>query len=114
MNLNNNTQGGAIATATGGIRVTDPGDQTCTPPQLTVTKTPDGGTYRLGEKASFTIVVASTGQTTAHNVMLPHTLCSRDKSSGVYTSAPPTAGTCAITGNVNLSCTFGDLAPGQT
>src|SRR5207249_2685651 len=112
--LETEPNGGAVATATGGMKVNDPGDQVCNPPHLTVTKTPDGGTYRLGEKASFTIVVASDGQATAQNVVLTDTLPTLGNLTSWAITTPPALGTCTLTAPVSLSCTFGDLAPGQT
>src|SRR5262249_60092187 len=58
------------ATATGLQAVSDPGDQTGLRAHLMISKTPDGGTFKIGDKPSFTIVVKSDGAGAAENVTL--------------------------------------------
>ncbi len=104
----NNT---ATVTSTGLPTKTDTGDYTCTPPGITLTKTPKNASYNLGDNISFQMVVTSTGPGTAKNVVLSDLLPTLGNlNSWIITSNP---GGCSISGN-NLNCSYGDLANGQT
>jgi uncharacterized repeat protein (TIGR01451 family) len=104
----------ANATADGGLKATDGGSLTCTPPpQLRVVKTPDGGTFTQGSQVSFTIVVsnpAAAGAQAATNVQLTDALPTNGGLS--WATATTTQGTCVspIVGN-SLSCSLGTIAP---
>jgi uncharacterized repeat protein (TIGR01451 family)/fimbrial isopeptide formation D2 family protein len=71
-------------------------------PDVTVDKTPDGGTVNAPGTATFTIVVTNLGPGTAHNVTLNDPL-----PAGVDWSED--SASCSIAAGT-LSCNFGDLA----
>ena len=105
----NNT---ATMTSTGLPTKTDTGDYTCTPPGITLTKTPKNATYNIGDNISFQMVVTSTGPGTAKNVVLNDPLPTLGNlNSWIITSNPGNG--CTIAANT-LNCSFGDLANGQT
>ncbi|MFN8470910.1 MAG: DUF11 domain-containing protein [Anaerolineae bacterium] len=73
-----------------------------------VVKTTNPGTISAGDTASFSIVVSNIGAGTARNVTLSDTL-----PSGTWSIGGADGGSCSITAGV-LSCSFGDLANGDT
>src|SRR5437899_2149644 len=89
----------------------DPGDLTCA--DLTITKTPDGGTYKIGERPIFTITVTAIGA--PKNVTLSDTLPTLGSLVWVFTADgnPGNACTLAADGKT-LACAFGDLANAAT
>ncbi|PWU23543.1 MAG: hypothetical protein C5B48_08445 [Candidatus Rokuibacteriota bacterium] len=100
----------ATASATGAASVQDTGDYTCTstPPALTISKSPKNGTFNIGNQLSFSIVVTSTGATTAQNVTLSDPLPTTGGLTwGVLST---TVGTCSVSAGQVLSCSFGNLA----
>jgi uncharacterized repeat protein (TIGR01451 family)/fimbrial isopeptide formation D2 family protein len=89
-------------------------------PDLTATKTADQATVNAGQQIGFTITVSnadSEGVGTAHDVALSDPL---PAGSGLDWSISPAysgPGSCSITGSVGsqtLSCSFGDMAPGDS
>ena len=106
----------ALATADGGLRATDNGSLTCTPPaaQLAIVKSPKNGTFTQGSQVSFTMVVsnpAPAGAQSATNVQLTDTLPTNGGLS--WATATATQGSCTLSGtnNSNLSCSLGTIAP---
>src|SRR5439155_666379 len=99
------------ATATGLQPVSEQGDQTCQPPHVTIIKTPDGGTFKIGDKPSFTIVVKSDGTGAADNVTLTDSLPTFG-SLQTWALTPAVTG-CAITSGTQLKCNFGTLQVGD-
>jgi len=85
-------------------------------PDITVVKSPDGGTVNAGQNAVFTIVVSNSsaeGTGTAHNVTLTDPL----PAGYVWTLGGTDKSFCSINTVPSpdlLSCNFGDLAPGQS
>jgi uncharacterized repeat protein (TIGR01451 family) len=82
-------------------------------PQLSVVKTPKGGTFTAGSQVSLTIVVSNPspgGSASLTNVQLTDAL--PGNGGLVWMSASPTQGTCVnpIASN-NLSCSLGTIAP---
>lgn len=83
-----------------------------TPPDLAVTKTPDGGTFAAGGPVTFTIAVsnaAPNGAQPANNVRVTDTL---PAAGGLaWASATSTRGTCNLSGDGNrsLDCAIGTL-----
>src|SRR5204862_383469 len=107
---------GALDLANGGLSAQDSGSLNCTPPppQLTVVKTPDNGTFTQGSQVSFTIVVSNPapfGGQAATNVQLTDQL--PGNGGLVFQTATPTQGSCAnpIAGNF-LSCSLGTIPAG--
>ena len=105
----------ALAAADNGLSAQDSGSLICTPPappQLSVVKTPDNGTFTPGSQVSFTIVVsnlAASGSQSATNVTLSDQL--PGNGGLVWSSASPTQGSCTpIVGNL-LNCALGTIAP---
>jgi uncharacterized repeat protein (TIGR01451 family) len=105
----------ALATADGGLTAQDSGSLSCVPPQLSVVKTPDNGTFSSGGPVSFTIVVsnpAPTGASPATNVKLTDAL--PGNGGLVWNLASTTQGTCnPIVGNA-LNCSLGTINPGSS
>jgi uncharacterized repeat protein (TIGR01451 family) len=103
----------ATLTGTGLPTLTDTGDYTCPPPasSFTLTKSPKGATYNIGQNISFTMVVTSTGPGTANNVVLNDPLPTLGNLNTWIISSDPT-GLCTIASNT-LNCLFGNLANGQ-
>ena len=101
----------ALATADNAADAQDPGSQSCTPGSYTVTKTPKGATYHIGDNINFTIVVTSTGPGTANNVVLNDPLPTLGNLNTWTITTNP--GGCTISSNT-LNCSFGNLANGQT
>jgi uncharacterized repeat protein (TIGR01451 family) len=109
----NQTNPAAIATS-GSLTAQDSGFLTCTPPgSISLSKTPDGGTFNSGQQISFTLVASSNGPGTAQNVTLSDPLPTTSGLTWAVTSVTP-AGTCNINGSQQLSCSFGNLAAGAT
>jgi uncharacterized repeat protein (TIGR01451 family) len=102
----------ATVSSTGLANKTDTGDYTCAPPpSITLTKTPKGATYNLGDNISFSMVVTSTGPGTAKNVVLSDPLPTLGSlNSWIITSNP---GGCSISSNT-LTCSFGNMANGTS
>ena len=92
----------------------DTGDYLCQPPSITIAKTPDNGTFNVGDTLKFTIVVTSGGPGTAHNVVLSDPLPTKG---GLLNWTFDTGGNpgnvCTIVSNA-VNCPFGDLASGQS
>ncbi len=89
----------ARVNADGGISAQDSASLTCTPPELSVETTPDGGSFKQGGQASFTIVVknsAAAGASPATNVKLADLLPTRGGLT--WEAAAATAGTCQLSG----------------
>src|SRR5439155_1574865 len=102
----------ATASATNNPPVSDPGSITCQPPNLSIVKTPDGQTINAGDTATFTIVVSNTGTGTAKSVTLTDSL---PAGGGVnWTTASAGCSVSGAPGAQTLSCSFGDLAAGQS
>jgi uncharacterized repeat protein (TIGR01451 family) len=107
----------ALATASGGLTAQDSGSLNCvpiSPPQLTVVKTPDNGTFTQGSQVRFIIVVrnpAAAGSAPATNVTLTDQL--PGNGGLIWTTALPTQGTCSIVSNA-LNCSLGTLAAGAS
>jgi uncharacterized repeat protein (TIGR01451 family) len=101
------------ASASNASPVTDHGDYTCQPGSYTLTKNPKGASYNIGDNISFTMVVTSTGPGTANNVVLNDPLPTLGNlNSWTITANPGNA--CSIGAGNTLSCSFGNLANGQT
>jgi uncharacterized repeat protein (TIGR01451 family) len=108
----------ARAKADNNGEVTDAGDVTVNCPDLSITKTPDGGTVNAGDKISFTITVTNNGTGPATNVTLVDTL---PLGSGVTTYTVKTEtnvsgctiGTDAALRQI-LSCSKSSLAAGAS
>jgi uncharacterized repeat protein (TIGR01451 family) len=106
----------ANVSADGGLAATDSGSLNCTPPvaQLSVVKSPKGGTFTMGAPVSFTIVVSNpaiAGSQAATNVKLNDTL---PVNGGLtWTAATATQGSCGISGSL-LNCSLGSLAAGAS
>ena len=75
-----------------------------TPPDVTVAKTPDGGTIDSGANAVFTIVVTNNGPIAAENVTLTDIL----PAGFTWTLGGADAADCSITSGT-LSCNFGTI-----
>jgi uncharacterized repeat protein (TIGR01451 family) len=108
----NNT---ATVTGTGLAPMSANGSETCTPPPpggFTLTKSPKGGTYSIGQNISFSMVVNSIGPGTAGNVVLNDPLPTLGNLSTWIISSDAT-GLCTIAANT-LNCPYGSLASGQT
>ena len=88
---------------------TDPGQVTVLCPDVTVAKTPDGGTVQAGATATFTIVVTNLGPGAATGVTLTDNL----PAGYTWTLGGANAGDCSINTAPSpdvLSCNFGTLA----
>jgi uncharacterized repeat protein (TIGR01451 family) len=99
------------ASATNNGTVTDNGDITveCQVPQLTIDKTPDGGTIDPGDTAAFTIVVTNLGPGTAYSAVLDDEL-----PAGYTWVEDPDTAECDISGGTTLHCDLGDMAPADS
>src|SRR5205814_125752 len=83
-------------------------------PDLSIVKTADNNTVAAGNQIGFTIVVKHTGNTNLTAVTLTDPLpviAGLGITWSVASSSP--ANTCAVAGR-NLTCNFGDLAPGAS
>ena len=92
---------------------TDPGKITVLCPDVTVAKTPDGGTVNAGQPATFTIVVTNLGPGAATGVTLTDNL----PAGYTWTLGGADAADCSINTAPNpdvLSCNFGTLADDAT
>ena len=92
---------------------TDPGQVTVLCPDVTVAKTPDGGTVNAGNTATFTIVVTNLGPGSATSVTLTDNL----PAGYTWTLGGADALDCSINTVPNpdvLSCNFGTLADDET
>ncbi len=92
---------------------TDPGQVTVLCPDVTVAKTPDGGTVNAGQTATFTIVVTNLGPGAATAVTLTDNL----PAGYTWTLGGADADDCSINTAPNpdvLSCNFGTLADDET
>jgi uncharacterized repeat protein (TIGR01451 family)/fimbrial isopeptide formation D2 family protein len=92
---------------------TDPGKITVLCPDVTVAKTPDGGTVTAGDPATFTIVVTNLGPGAATGVTLTDNL----PAGYTWTLGGADAADCSINTVPNpdvLSCNFGTLADDET
>jgi uncharacterized repeat protein (TIGR01451 family) len=78
------------------------------PPDISVAKTPDGGSINAGGNAVFTIVTTNNGPTTATGVTLTDTLPTSPGSGLSWTVGGTDAASCSITAGV-LNCNFGDV-----
>jgi uncharacterized repeat protein (TIGR01451 family) len=110
-NIINNTNGGAIGTATNAAQVSDPGAIVCQVPVLQIVKTPDGATINAGQTAEFTIVLTNQGPGTATGVAINDALPAGFTWS---VSQQPAQGTCQVNGGTTLVCTIGSLAQGAS
>jgi uncharacterized repeat protein (TIGR01451 family) len=83
-----------------------------TPPDITVSKTPDGATINGGQDAVFTITVTNNGPIAAEGVSLSDTLPDSGLS---WTLGGANAAACSIGGTpATLTCNFGTIAfPGS-
>jgi uncharacterized repeat protein (TIGR01451 family) len=107
----NNT---ATLTGAGLPTLTDTGDYTCTPPSITIVKTPDNATFNIGDTLTFTMVVTNGSPGTAHNVVLNDPLPTKGGVLGwTFDTGGNPGNVCTILSNV-LNCAFGNLASGQT
>jgi uncharacterized repeat protein (TIGR01451 family) len=107
----NNT---ATLTGAGLPTLTDTGDYTCTPPSITIVKTPDNATFNIGDTLTFTMVVTNGSPVTAHNVVLNDPLPTKGGVLGwTFDTGGNPSNVCTIVSNV-LNCAFGNLASGQT
>lgn len=80
---------------------------------VSVEKTPDGGTANAGDDITFTVTVTSNGPGTAENVTLSDNLPNTGLN---WTETSDPSGSCSVSGAVGsqvLTCNFGDLASGQ-
>jgi uncharacterized repeat protein (TIGR01451 family) len=101
----------ALATADGGLQAQDSGSLNCTPPQLTVVKSPKNGAFTQGGQTTFTIVVsnpAAAGAQAATNAHLHDVL--PGNGGLIWTTATATQGSCSIASNV-LDCSLNTIAP---
>ena len=106
--------GASVASDTEGTKSDNGNMITCKKPNLTVSKTPDGGTVDAGADAVFTIVVSNTGDGVAKNVTLSDQLPAPGVG-GWTVSQQPSQGSCAVNGSNLLTCTgLGDLAKGES
>ena len=90
---------------------------------VTIVKSPDGNSFKVGDNINFTIVVTSTGPGTATSVKLTDPLpkpgnlttwtVDSFSSTGIITPAP-TAASCNIDVNQQLTCNLGAMAAGAT
>ena len=101
----------ASASADNADTVSDAGKITCIKPNLTVDKT-GNGTVNAGQDVQFSIVTSNGGPGTAKSVNLSDTLPSGTAGAWVIDTQPG-GNPCSITGNL-LTCSFGDLASGQS
>lgn len=101
----------AFANAGNDSEVSDVGDITilCEVPQLTIEKSPDGGTIEPGSTATFSITVSNLGPGTAFDTVLNDEL-----PAGYVWSEDPDNADCEITGGTTLNCDIGDMAPDDT
>jgi uncharacterized repeat protein (TIGR01451 family) len=98
-----------------GFTAQDSGSLNCTPPpQLTIVKSPKGGSFTPGGQATFTIVVSNAaGAGTARSVVLTDNL--PGTGGLVWANASPTQGTCSISQAPvpnALTCNMGDIPAG--
>ena len=113
--IKNNT---ATVSATGDINTqnnSDNGQITVLCPDVSVLKTPDGGTVNAGSDASFSMTVTNNGPGPASNVTLHDDLPNGGLNWSI--SVQPAGNPCSITGVVgrqDLDCNFGTLAQGDT
>jgi uncharacterized repeat protein (TIGR01451 family) len=89
-------------------QVSNSGNQTVQCPNLSVSKTPDGGTVNAGDPISFTITLSNAGPGTAINVDIDDTL-----PAGFEWVESPDKAECTIVSNV-LHCDIASLASGAT
>ncbi|MSQ09961.1 MAG: DUF11 domain-containing protein [Dehalococcoidia bacterium] len=75
---------------------------------MTLSKTPDSGTVSVGSLATFTTVLTNTSGAPLNNVTLTDTL-----PGGLTWFENPDNTSCTISGNTNLSCSFGTLNAGN-
>lgn len=106
----------ARVNADGGITAQDSATLTCAPPQLAVVTTPDGGSFKQGGQAAFTVEVknvAAAGASPATNVKLADLLPTRGGLT--WDAAAASAGTCQLTGEHKsaLACDLGSIVAGQ-
>ncbi|MGA7396581.1 MAG: VWA domain-containing protein, partial [Solirubrobacterales bacterium] len=80
---------------------------------LSVNKTPDNSFINAGDDAEFTIQVTNTGANTASAAALSDTLPAPGVG-GWTISSQPAGNPCSIGGGTNLTCAFGNLAPGAS
>src|SRR5438876_132591 len=104
----------ANAAADGGLTATDSGSMTCTPPpaQLSVVKSPKGGTFASGSQVTYTIVVSNpavAGSASATNVS--HSDQPPAAGGMTCTTATATAGSCTISPTYLLTCSLNTIAP---
>src|SRR5262249_36140864 len=86
----------ATITGTGLPTKSDMGDQSCS--DYSIVKTPDAGTYKIGDTPSFTMLVTATAGT-PKNVMLTDTLPTLGTlTAWVIAPGGDPSGTCTITG----------------
>jgi len=97
----------ASADADNHDEVTDSGEQTVECPDLTISKTPDGGTVNAGDPISFTITLHNAGPGTATNVDLDD-----DLPAGFEWAEDPDKTECAIDVSDHLHCDIASLASG--
>ena len=82
-------------------------------PNITVSKTPDGGTVNAGSDAVFTIIVSNTGPVAATNVVVTDNL----PAGYTWTAGGANGASCAINTASNpdvLTCTFASIAAGAS
>jgi uncharacterized repeat protein (TIGR01451 family) len=103
----------ATADATNTPEVTATASTRVDKPNLTVVKTAAKATVNSGEPISFSVTVSNTGPGTARDVTLNDPL---PGGTGIDWTESPDHPDCSITGTTPelLTCSFGDLAPGQT
>jgi uncharacterized repeat protein (TIGR01451 family) len=78
---------------------------------ITVAKTPDNGTFKVGDTLTWTIVVTNTGVLTAGSVTINDQLPKGPGNDLTWTVFSTTAGTCSINATQLLHCDLGDIAP---
>jgi uncharacterized repeat protein (TIGR01451 family) len=87
------------------------------PGSLSLSKTPDGGTFTSGGQLKFTMVVSSNGPGAAQNVTLSDPLPTKGGLLTWNISFPDSSlgsGNCNIDSSQTLSCSFFTLAAGET
>jgi uncharacterized repeat protein (TIGR01451 family) len=88
---------------------TDSASVTVNCPNISIVKTPDGGTLSAGGTLSFSIVVSNAGPGNATNVTLSDQL-----PAGFTWTENPDNLDCSISAGGLLSCSFGDIASGAS
>lgn len=76
---------------------------------LSITKTPGSGNVSVGALATFTTVLTNTGGVALNNVTLTDSL-----PGGLTWFENPDNTSCTISGNTNLSCSFGSMNAGTS